>query len=111
MKNNLVIKIKDKACLFCYNLIGDIMSKLTDYPNIGKEIERQLILVEIDSYEKLTEVGSRDAWLKIKKIDPSACINRLMGLEGAIQNISWNNLNDNDKAKLKEFYYENSKED
>lgn len=83
------------------------MNKLTDYPNIGKDTERLLIEVGIDSYERLVEVGSRDAWLKIKSIDSSACLNRLMGLEGAIQNIRWHNLNDNDKNKLKEFYYEN----
>lgn len=80
------------------------MKKLSDYPNIGKEIERQLIEVGIDTYEKLVDTGSREAWIKIKSIDPSACINRLMGLEGAIQNIRWHNLSDNDKKKLKDFY-------
>lgn len=85
------------------------MNKLSDYPNIGNEIERQLIEVGIDSYEKLVDTGSREAWIKIKSIDPSACINRLMGLEGAIQNIRWHNLSDSDKKKLKDFYQKNKR--
>ena len=43
-------------------------------------------------------------WLKIKEMDESACINRLMALEGAIQNIRWHDLSEDDKKNLKEFY-------
>ena len=41
---------------------------------------------------------------KIKEIDDSACLNRLMALEGAIQNIRWHDLSENDKKNLKDFY-------
>ena len=60
--------------------------------------------VGIESYDDLANIGSKEAWLKIKEIDESACINRLMALEGAIQNIRWHNLSDDDKRNLKEFY-------
>ena len=40
----------------------------------------------------------------IQKIDESACIYRLMALEGAIQNINKKMLADEVKADLKEFY-------
>ena len=63
------------------------MSKLSDLPNIDKEVERQLNQVGIINFEQLKENGAKEAWLKIKKIDSSACINRLYALEGAIQNI------------------------
>jgi DNA transformation protein len=37
--------------------------------------------------EDLVASGSREAWLRIRAIDSSACYNRLCGLEGAIQGI------------------------
>lgn len=83
------------------------MEKLSDYPNIGKEIEKQLHEVGITSMEQLRQVGSRQAWLDIQKIDPSACYNRLCGLEGAVQNIRWHYLNEDIKKDLKEFYNKN----
>ena len=43
------------------------------------------------------DIDSKEAWLKIKQIDESACINRLMALEGDIQNIRWHDLSDEDK--------------
>lgn len=83
------------------------MSKLTDLPNIGKELEKQLNMIGINSYDDLVNCGSQEAWLKIKEKDPSACINRLMALEGAIQNIRWYDLSDKDKKYLKDFYENN----
>lgn len=58
----------------------------------------------INSYDQLKEMGSRQAWLKIKAIDDSACINRLYGLEGAVQGIKKSQLSAEVKAELKEFY-------
>ncbi len=80
------------------------MSKLSDLPNIGKKLEEQLNEVGIETIEQLKEVGSKQAWLDIKAIDDSACINRLCALEGAIQGIRWHSLSDEVKRDLKEFY-------
>ena len=80
------------------------MGELSKLPNIGKKLEEQLNEGGIESYDDLVNIGSGEAWLKIKEIDESACINRLMALEVAIQNIRWHNLSDEDKRKLKEFY-------
>ena len=87
------------------------MSNLQELPNIGKEMERQLNAIGISTYDDLVNCGSREAWLKIKAIDSSACINRLMGLEGAIQGIRWHNLSEVDKQSLKDFYYKNKERD
>jgi len=80
------------------------MSKLSDLPNIGKKLEEQLDEVGIETIEQLKEVGSKQAWLDIKAIDASACINRLCALEGAIEGIRWHNLAEEVKRDLKEFY-------
>lgn len=80
------------------------MNRLSQLPNIGEELERQLIAVGIETPEQLTNTGSRQAWLSIKAVDPSACYNRLCALQGAIQNIRWHHLSPETKAELKEFY-------
>ncbi len=80
------------------------MSKLSDLPNIGKKLEEQLNEVGIETIEQLKEVGSKQAWLNIRAIDSSACINRLCALEGAIRGIRWHSLSDEVKRDLKEFY-------
>lgn len=83
------------------------MGELQKLSNIGKELERQLNEIGIYTYDDLVNCGSTEAWLKIRSVDSSACINRLMGLEGAIQNIRWHNLSDKDKKWLKDFYENN----
>lgn len=80
------------------------MGELSKLPNIGKSVEEQLNLIEIYSLEDLKQIGSKEAWLKIKEIDKSACINRLYALEGAIEGIRWHNLSEEKKLMLKEFY-------
>ena len=73
------------------------MGQLQTLPNIGKEIEKQLNAVGIHTCDDLVNAGSQEAWLKIKAMDPSACVNRLMALEGAIQNIRWHSLPEEEK--------------
>ena len=80
------------------------MGELSNLPNIGKVVEKQLNDVGINTVDELIDIGSKEAWLKIKEVDESACLNRLMALEGAIQNIRWHNLSQEDKKNLKEFY-------
>ena len=80
------------------------MGELSKLPNIGKVLEKQLNDVGINTIDDLINLGSKETWLKIKEIDDSACLNRLMALEGAIQNIRWHNLSEEDKDNLRNFY-------
>ena len=80
------------------------MGELIELINIGKVVEEQLNEVGISTFEELKTAGSKQAWLKIKGIDDSACINRLCALEGAIQGIRWHDLDAEKKGELKEFY-------
>ena len=80
------------------------MGELSKLPNIGKSVEEQLNLVGINTVEDLKIIGSKEAWLKIREIDESACINRLYALEGAVEGIRWHNLSEEKKLMLKEFY-------
>ena len=85
------------------------MGELSSLPNIGKVVEEQLMQVGVDSAEELKRIGAREAWLRIQKIDESACIHRLMALEGAIQGVKKSMLPDGVKADLKEFYQRHRK--
>ena len=83
------------------------MGELSKLPNIGKIVEEQLVQVGINTADELAKTGSKEAWLRIREIDESACINRLMALEGAIRGIKKNMLPDEVKADLKAFYQKN----
>lgn len=80
------------------------MDNLISLPNIGKDTEKQLKMIGVTSYDDLKALGAEQAWLKIQKIDESACIHRLLGLEGAIQGVKKTLLPEERKAELKEFY-------
>ena len=80
------------------------MGELSKLENIRKKVEEQLEQVGISTAEELRNIGSKAAWLRIQEIDESACINRLMALEGAIQGVKKTMLSDEVKADLKEFY-------
>ena len=80
------------------------MGELSKLPNIGKEVERQLNEVGIFTYDELKAIGAEQAWLKIQEIDPSACIHRLLALEGAIDGIKKTELSQKRKEDLKDFY-------
>ena len=82
------------------------MTNLTDLPNIGPKVADQLVAVGIQTPRDLAQVGSREAWLRIQAQDSSACIHRLMALEGAIRGVKKSDLPDQVKVDLKQLYQE-----
>ncbi len=80
------------------------MGQLANLPNIGKVVEKQLNAVGIETAEELVKTGVENAWLKIQAIDSSACIHRLLALEGAIRGIKKTDIPSERKAELKKFY-------
>lgn len=85
------------------------MGELSKLPNIGKTVEQQLMQAGIQTCEELKAVGAKEAWLRIQAFDPSACIHRLMALEGAIEEMKKSLLSDEVKDDLKAFYQEHKK--
>lgn len=80
------------------------MGSLRDLPNIGKELERLLIQAELDTPEKLRVAGVREAFFRVKSLDPTACHSKLYAIGGAIKGIRWHNLSEEEKRELNEFY-------
>ncbi len=79
------------------------MPGLTSMKNIGKELERKLTAVGIDSPEALADLGAKQAFFKLKEVYPQVCLVHLYALEGALQDTEFNRLPENKKKELKGF--------
>ena len=79
------------------------MTDLTSMRNIGKELERKLKLIGIESAEELMTIGSKEAYFKLKLRFPEVCSVHLYALQGAIDNIAFNMLSEETKKDLKAF--------
>lgn len=79
------------------------MGKFTAMMNIGKEMERKLISVGIDTPKMLIELGSKQAFSKLKEAYPNVCLVHLYTLEGAIYNTEYSRLSDEKKKELKAY--------
>ncbi len=80
------------------------MKKLSDLPNIGKVAEAKLIEAGIESSEELVKIGSKEAFLRIRLNDPTACLHMLYGIEGAVEGVKDKFLSDDVKEDLKTFF-------
>ena len=79
------------------------MTNLFLMKNIGKEMANKLISVGIETKEKLIETGSKEAFLRIRKVFPNVCLVHLYTLEASIQDIVLNQLSKEIKTELKTF--------
>ena len=80
------------------------MGELRQLPNIGTTLEIRLKRAGITTAEDLIALGSKEAWIKVKAIDTTACLNTLYALEGAIIGVRWPELSEGAMDSLKDFY-------
>jgi len=80
------------------------MGELMKLPNVGKVLEKNLNEIGIFTEEQLRETGSKEAFIRIRVIDPGAFLHMLYGLQGAIDGIKDSLLPESTKRELKEFY-------
>ena len=79
--------------------------KLTDLPNIGPVLARNLQTIGIDTPEALRKVGAEEAWLRIRlNVDGGACLHQLQALAGAVAGIPKKELSLERKTQLKQFF-------
>ena len=79
------------------------MAGLTSMMNIGREMEKKLTSVGIESPGELMEAGAKNAFLRLKQKYPNVCLVHLHTLEGAIHNVPYNSLPEDRRKELKEF--------
>lgn len=80
------------------------MGKLSSLPNVGKVLEKLLMESDITTAEQLREIGTEEAFIRIRMQDTTACIQMLYGIQGAIEGVNDKFLDKATKDKLKEFY-------
>lgn len=78
--------------------------ELTELPNIGPELSRQLTAAGIRTPEELREAGAEAAFLRLMALDTTSCMHKLTALEGAVQGVRKTKLPPERKAELKEFF-------
>ena len=80
------------------------MAELNSLQNIGKEYERKLKSVGIATAEELKEIGSEEAFLRVKLRYENVCLVHLYALEGAVTDMKYNQLSEDTKKRLKAFH-------
>ena len=78
------------------------MSDLSSMRNIGKEMEKKLKAVDIHTAQELIDLGSKEAFVRLKARAPKMCLVHLYALEGAVSDMEYNHLPEDVKADLKE---------
>ena len=79
--------------------------ELTDLPNIGPVLARNLQAIGIDTPEALRKMGAEEAWLRIRlNVDGGACLHQLQALAGAVVGVPKKELPLERKAELKVFF-------
>lgn len=72
--------------------------------NLGSVLQKKLETAGISSPAMLKELGSWNAFLLVRAIDSTACINTLYAIEGAIRGIRWHDLDPSAKLELLELF-------
>jgi DNA transformation protein len=81
-----------------------VEEKLSDLPNVSKVLSAVLIDAGINTPESLRKLGSKEAFVKIRMRDNTACFCKLCALEGAIEGVRWHNLDPTVKEELRAFF-------
>ena len=80
------------------------MGTLSKLPNIGGVLESRLNHIGITEPAELFELGSKQAFIRLRQKNAGACLSTLCALEGAIEGIRWHSLPSTVKTELKAFY-------
>ncbi len=80
-----------------------VMSELAELPNLGPAIVKKLEAVWIRTQAELIDVGSIEAYMRIKGRGAKCC-NMLYALEGALRGVRWHKLSSRDRDHLREEY-------
>jgi DNA transformation protein len=79
------------------------MKKLDELPNIGRVMIERLKKINVVTTDDLIDLGSKEAYRRLLKLEGDTCLDTLYALEGAIKEIRWHDLSKNKKDELKDF--------
>ena len=70
--------------------------------NIGQRSRRWLEEAGISSLRELRQIGSVEAYLRVKRMQPGGSLNLLWALEGVLLECDWRSLTADQKQELRE---------
>ena len=76
------------------------MPALRELLNLGPASEAMLHTAGITGVEQLEELGSIEAYLRVREVRPDASRNSLYALEGALLDVRWDLLPKDLRARL-----------
>jgi len=78
---------------------------LTELPNIGPVLAKNLRSSGIETAEQLRELGAEEAFLRVRAgADPTLCLHALEALAGAVEGVKKSALPPERKAELKRWF-------
>lgn len=81
------------------------MDRMTDLPNIGPVLAKELEKIGVTAPDELRQLGAEEAWLRIRlQVDSGACLHKLQALAGAVEGIPKKDLLPERKVQLKAFF-------
>ncbi|MCL2755706.1 MAG: TfoX/Sxy family protein [Firmicutes bacterium] len=78
------------------------MTELTSLRNIGKGLEQKLRSVDITTAEEFMEIGSEEAFVRLREQYSNISLVHLYALEGAVSGVDFNKLSAQTKKRLKD---------
>lgn len=76
----------------------------TSLPNIGKVLSLKLNEAEFTSIDELKKLGAEKVFIRLKTIEPDACLHEFYAIAGAIEGVRWHDMSSQTKTDLKTFF-------
>jgi DNA transformation protein len=77
------------------------MTRIEDLPNLGPKSAAMLADIGIHTLADLEQVGVLATYLRVRETHPSATLNMLWALQGAVYSIPWDRLPPEMKEELR----------
>jgi DNA transformation protein len=77
------------------------MRELTQLPNLGPKLARELQAAGIASDTDLRALGANAAWERLRQVNPDRdCANSLLALEGAVRGVRWMSIDPRERRRI-----------
>ena len=77
------------------------MKELTQLPNVGPKLARELEAAGIASATELRSIGANAAWERLRQVNPQRdSASSLLALEGAVRGVRWMSIDPGERRRI-----------
>jgi DNA transformation protein len=77
------------------------MKELSQLPNVGPKLARELQAAGIPSAVELRSLGATAAWERLREVNPDRdCASSLLALEGAVRGVRWMSIDPGERRRI-----------